>query len=54
MKSVLYRWACLQIVICNYLRLFKLGVYMTNQAGHNQVVKNEGEANNRYESANSW
>ncbi|EJK92132.1 hypothetical protein UUU_07370 [Klebsiella pneumoniae subsp. pneumoniae DSM 30104 = JCM 1662 = NBRC 14940] len=29
-------------------------VYMTNQARHNQVVKNDDEANNRYESANSW
>lgn len=27
---------------------------MTNQARHNQVVKNDVEANNRYESANSW
>lgn len=27
---------------------------MTNQARHNQVVKNDDEANNRYESANSW
>ena len=28
-------------------------VYTTNQARHNQAVRNDGEANNRYESANS-
>lgn len=27
---------------------------MTYQARHNRLVKNDGEANNRYESANSW
>nr|DAQ93740.1 MAG TPA: hypothetical protein [Caudoviricetes sp.] len=28
-------------------------VYTTNQAWHNQAVRNDGEANYRYESANS-
>lgn len=27
---------------------------MTYQARHNRTVKNDSEANNRYESANSW
>nr|DAV36926.1 MAG TPA: hypothetical protein [Caudoviricetes sp.] len=29
-------------------------VYTTNQAWHNQAVRNDDGANNRYESANSW